>query len=280
MLLLLAACAGPGDKPADDADTDTADTGTPPAPTVTLGEACPLAERIGEVALRGQGGSAYVQGRIYDKPDPWIGAPAASTATCDFHQFSTTSCGTCDPGEVCGFDGACVPERRVVPATLTVMRDDATLTFDADATTGDLYGAAGPEDAAYTLTLTVGAQTAELPATDLRLGLGGLTVLGEGDSMAPTALTATWTPTGGGRVRTVIPINHHAAGPTFTRCDVSGETGTFAADAGMLAPLAVVTGLEFQAVEVDNTAAVRFVDGCVDVRLGVLLYTSVEWSAE
>ncbi len=279
LLLLLAACAG--DKPADtDAapgDTDTADTGAPPG-TVELGETCPLTERIGEVILWSVGADAYLEGKVYDAPDPWIGPAELANADCAFHRFSTDSCGTCDDGEVCGFDGACVPERRVLPVTLDVTTGGTTETYTADAVTGDLYGSVGPADAAYALTLTVDGQALAIPEQRLAGLLDGVVVSAAGDSMVPGDLDATWTvPANAGRVRTVIPINHHAAGPTFTRCDVDATAGGFHADAEMLTPLAVVTGLEFQGLQ-HTTAAAAWVDaGCIDVRLGTRSYDPITW---
>jgi CRP-like cAMP-binding protein len=277
MLLLLAACAT--DKPDTSEPEDTADTGPRTPGTVELGAACPLSDRIGEIALVTYGDpKVYVQGQVWDKPDPWVGPPTLSTETCDFHQFTVTGCGTCDSTEVCSFDGACVPQRRALPVTLSLTTDGATETFTSDVTTGKLYGEAGASGSAYTLAFTVEGQTVEIPESTIAASLEGLVVTVEGHSMAPGALTATWTP-GVGRVRTIIPINHHAAGPTFTRCDVPSETGTFHADAEMITPLAVVTGLEFQGVEVANAAAAWVDVGCVDVRLGTSIYTAVEWTA-
>lgn len=275
---------GDSDTGADDTgpgDTDTDDTDVTPG-TVVLGERCPLLERIGEVTLWGSGTDAYLGARIFDRPDPWYGPPELETASCAFHRFSTTSCGTCDAGDICGFEGECVPERRAyTDATLDVTVDGVTQTFTADPTTGDLYGTAGLVSDRYTLTLTFDGQRIEVPEMGLAQGLPDVAVVAEGDSMAPGDLVATWTPpTDGGRVGTTIRINHHAAGPTFTQCDVDGDVGHFEADAAMLTPLAVVTGIEFQGVEHTQNAAAYTEQGCVDVRLGVQGYVGIDWADE
>lgn len=289
-VLLLPACTpptedtgpedtGPGDT--DSGDTDPGDTDVLPG-TVVVGERCPLLERIGEIGIWESGTEAYLGGKVYDRPDPWYGPSEQETASCAFHRFSTLSCGECDDGEVCGFSGECEPERRVdTSAVLEVSVNGVTQTFTADAVTGDLYGAVGLPSDRYTLTLTFGGQEVQVPELGLARGLVDLVVVAEGNSMAPGALDATWSaPSEGGRVSTLIPINHHAAGPTFTRCDVDASVGHFEADAEMLAPLAVITGLEFQGVEHMQTAAAYTALGCVDVRLGMQIYTAVDFTDE
>ncbi len=292
-LALLAACKPPIDEPidtgADDTgapdtdtdDTDDTDTGEP-AVEVVLGERCPLLERVGEVAILGGGADAYLSARIFDRPDPWYGPPELQTSSCAFHRFSTTSCGTCDAGDVCGFEGECVPERRVyTDATLDVTVDGATQTFTADATTGEMYGTVGLPSDRYALTLTFAGQEVVVPELGLAQGLSDVAVTADGDSMAPGDLVGTWTPpSDGGRVGTLIAINHHAAGPTFTRCDVAADVGRFEADAAMLTPLAVVTGIEFQGLEHAQTAAAYTPLGCVDVRLGMQHYVGIDWADE
>jgi len=274
-LLLVLACA----------TADKADSGKPATEpgTVELGGVCPIGEKVGEITVWASGPDANVSGRVYDRADPWVGAPEAETDTCAFYQFTPDSCGDCAEGTVCAVDGACVPERRVQPVTLDVTADGETTTFVSDATTGDVFGTAGPTDAAYDLRLDIAGEVVEIPAMKVADMLADVVVAGEGDSMAPGALSITWTPPadGGGRVRTRIPINHHAAGPTFTLCQAEASTGAMSATAAMLTPLAVVTGIEFQGVEHANTAAVWVTAGCVDVRFGVGLDTGgVDWANE
>ncbi|MES2638417.1 MAG: hypothetical protein V4850_03015 [Myxococcota bacterium] len=281
LLALLPACTSSNQDKAPD-DTAPDDTAPPAAGTVALGERCPLLERIGEITIWESGPDAYLGGKVYDRADAWYGPPELANSSCAYHRFSTLSCGTCDAGEVCGYSGECEPEKRAITdAVLEVSVNGVAQTYVADPTTGDLYGTVGLASDLYTLTLSFAGQRIEVPELGLARGVTHLTVGAEGDSMAPGALTATWTPPAeGGRVSTLVPINHHAAGPTFMRCDVDAAVGRFDADAAMLEPLAVVTGLEFQSVDHTQNAAAYTALGCVDVRLGVQMYVGVDWADE
>lgn len=281
LLALLPACTSSNEDKAPD-DTAPDDTAPPETGAVLMGERCPLLERIGEVTIWEIGADAYLGGKVYDRPDPWYGPPELENASCAFHRFSTVSCGTCDAGEVCGFAGECEPERRALTdAMLEVSVNGVVQTYAADPTTGDLYGAVGLPGDRYTLTLTFAGQQIEVPEMGLARGLADVLLVAGGDSMAPGALQATWSPPAeGGRVSTLIAINHHAGGPTFTRCDVDAAVGRFDADAAMLTPLAVSTGIEFQGIEHTHTAAAYTALGCVDVRLGVQDHATIDWADE
>jgi len=89
----------------------------------------------------------------------------------------------------------------------------------------------------------------------------------------PGALDATWQPADDGAfVRSRIPINHHAGGPTFTECRAPTSAGAFHADANMVNPLAVQTGLEFQGIDHVFIAAARTPQGCIEFRFGTPIY--------
>lgn len=267
MWLLFLACSSPDSGP-----TDSASPGA-----VELGATCAIEDRAGEIALWASGTDAYLTATLYDRPNPWYGPPTLANDTCAYHHTDTAACGACDAGFVCGWSGACEPEARVVKdASLVVSADGVGQTFTPDAATGQMWGVAGPIDAAYTITLEVAGETIEVPELALAGELTDAVVTGTGDSMAPESLDATWT-ADSGRVRTTIPINHHAGGPTFTRCDVDAATPGFHASAEMLVPLAVVTGVEFQGLEHTENATVTTSAGCVDVRLGVQEYVGVMW---
>lgn len=263
-------------SPTDDtAPTD--DTGE--IPDIEVGAVCALDERIGLVQIWHEGETAMVYGVVYDGPDPWIGPPELTNETCAFHRFSPSSCGACDPGQVCAFSGDCVDARlAITDALLDVTSGGETTNIVADPITGDLYGPllATGDDA--TVRLRAGGIDVELPALAFAPELEGVAIGGEGDTTTPEILHAVWTPRDdGSRVRTVIPINHHAGGPTFTVCDVPAVGGTFHADGEMLQPLATMTGLEFQNLDVSQTAAVHTSAGCIDVRVGRQIYVSIEW---
>jgi hypothetical protein len=220
--------------------------------------------------------------QVWDGTDPWVGAPVEETATCAFRSTPPADCGGCDPGEVCAPDGSCVPERRTVKdltAEVTVGSD--TWSFDTDPVLGQLYAALDPaaEGAPIGLTLAWGGAAVTLPPMAIASGdLRRLHVtVASSDFSHPGALDATWTPPpDGGVVRCRIPINHHAAGATFTECVTPASSGGFHATATMIDPLAVITGLEFQGVEHWQTAAVHLPEGCLDVRFGRQWYVPVE----
>lgn len=259
--------------------TTAGESSTGDAPiTIEPGAVCALGERIGLVEIWSGGGVGSVSGTIYDKADPWIGPAELENASCAFHRFSTTSCGTCEGDEVCSFDGECVAPRLAhTDAVLDVTAAGETVSITADPITGMLYGDVDG-DADLVLRLRYGDVDVELPAVAYAPAPEGLVVVGEGDAMAPESVDASWTPRDdGSRVRTVIPINHHAAGPTFTACDVPTNAGNLHADAGMLVPLATITGLEFQGLDVSHTAAVHLDAGCIEFRIGHQLPGDVTW---
>lgn len=260
-------------------DTSAGDDTTGEPPPVEVGAVCALDERIGLVQIWTDGNTAMVYGTVYDGPDPWIGPAELSNEACAFHRFSTSSCGVCDPGQVCAFSGQCVDQRlALTDATIDIVSGGETTSIIADPITGDLYGAllATGDDA--TVRLRYAGLDVELPALEFAADLEGAAIGAEGDAMTPDFLHAIWTPRDdGSRVRTVIPINHHAGGPTFTVCDVPTASGTFHADGEMLLPLAVQTGLEFQGLDVSQTAAVHTDAGCIEVRVGRQLYVDIEW---
>lgn len=268
--------SGSGSSGSTESGTSAADssggestTGEPDA--IELGAVCPLGERIGEVTILAVDEvSASLYGRIFDKPDPWIGPAELDNGSCAYHAFQPGGCQDCSAPQVCAYDGSCVdPRLAFTDATLTVDDGSGEVVIEADPITGDLYGGVAADVAAITLTLHFGTVDVALPPLGLAADLPDLTTMLQGDSTAPTAFDATWTARDDdSRVHTVIPINHHAQGPTFTVCDVPSSAGAFHADEGMLAPLAVVTGLEYQGTWVSNTAAVHTALGCVDVRLG------------
>ncbi len=271
LLALLAACetATPDSGDPDSGDPDSGDTAFAPG-DVLPGQLCPLRDRIGVVVVLPVGNVANVYGQIYDRPNPWYGEPELSTSTCDFHRFATASCGDCAEGEVCGVDGACTAQPRTLKDLhIELTHPGGTNSFDADAATGYAYGEAGPVGAEFALSASFGGQKIQAPAFALASADIEVEVDFEGDSTVPGALTASWAASdAGGLLVSLISINHHAAGPTFTSCSAPASATGFAADAEMIDPLAVVTGLEFQGVEHLNVAAAQTELGCVELRFG------------
>jgi hypothetical protein len=263
--------SGSGESGTTAADSSGGETTTGGPDAIELGAVCPLDQRIGEVSITAVDEvSASVYGRIFDKPDPWIGPAELDNGSCAFHAFQPGGCEGCSAPQVCAYDGRCVdPRLAYTDASLTLDDGSGEVVLEADPITGDFYGTAAPDAEAIALTLRFGPVEVELPAMTLAADLPDLAVALQGEWTAPMAFDATWTPRDDdSRVHTVIPINHHAQGPTFTVCDVPSNTGAFHAEQAMLVPLAVVTGLEYQGTWVSNTAAVHTSVGCVDVRLG------------
>lgn len=245
-----------------------------------LGELCPVEATIGVVQLAGFP-EPYVQGTLYDTPDPWIGEAELTTSTCAYHEYTAGGCPACEAGEVCSLAGECVPERRTIKdATLLVSTGGDEREYLADPQLGGIYSQLdiGDAEASFAMSLSWGegdgAVEIELPAMPVASGeVQDIAVTIEGDSSAPGALDATWQASNSGAfVRSRIPINHHAAGPTFTECVAPESAGSFHADADMIDPLAVVTGLEFQGVEHLYVAAAATPRGCVEFRFGPQLF--------
>lgn len=270
-------------EPVDSEPVDSEPSDSEPSSTdyvAVLGATCPLPERLGRIELFTYGGPLYLSGRLYDAPNPWFVAPVETTATCAHHHFNTSSCGTCPANQVCGASG-CVPEPRTLKQlTVTITSDGQSESFSADTTTGDLGDQVTVGDITSTIDLLVQGDgfTITMPASPVGDGKVDLSVSGTGNQDLPGAITATWTPlTDGSTVASLIPINHHAGGPTFTSCLAPGSAGSFFAEATMVDPLAVSTGLEFQGIDHVYTAAAHTPDGCVEFWLGSRVFAEVSF---
>lgn len=245
----------------------------PGGPTkAVMGQLCPVESTIGIVQLGGFP-APYVQVTLYDRTDPWIGEAELSTSTCEFHRYKAGVCTGCKAGEVCSIESACVPEQRTVKdAKLQVTTGASKREYAADATLGGIYSTVDIGNAAssYAMTLSWGDVEIQLAAMPVASGkLTDAAVDIAGDSETPGALDATWKPSPSGAfVRSRIPINHHAGGPTFTECAAPESAGAFHADAAMVNPLAVQTGLEFQGLRHEFVAAANTPAGCVEFRFG------------
>ncbi len=237
------------------------------------GEFCAPEDLIGRVRLDGFP-QAVVRMELFDKPNPHIGPAELTTPTCAYHQFDPGSCGACEPGETCSsVEGMCVPERRTIKdGTLVVTAAGASQMLMTDSTLGGLYGdlTVGSATDAFEMALTFGDSEVTLaPMNYQGLNLDALTMTTETMEFdAPGAVDVTWVPAAEGHVLSLIPINHHAAGPTFTFCAAQASSGAFHAEAEMIDPLAVITGLEFQGVEYVNVAAAELPQGCVEFQFG------------
>lgn len=243
------------------------------------GEFCPAESTIGVVELKST--PFVVQAFLYDRLDPWLEEPERSTSTCVFHRYTPGNCGPCESGEVCSIQGECVPERRTVKnATLEVSTGSEQREYSADPNVGGIYSMLDIGNASSSFGMTLSWGETQVTLEPMPVGDGQLEdvmVVTESDTYnMPGALDATWEAPGDEAfVRSRIPINHHAGGPTFTDCRAPTSAGAFHADAEMINPLAVQTGLEFQGIEHVFVAAAQTPQGCVEFRFGTHLWVSV-----
>jgi hypothetical protein len=238
---------------------------------------CAPEDTIGRFRISGFPGGPTISGELWETTNPFVGPPSLSTETCGFHTFQDTCAGDCDPGTVCNYAGECVPEQRSVKtASLRISVGAEEQIVDADPTIGGFYAPLeiGDESSEFAMHLTWGELEVDLaPFAYQGATLADAAVTIEGDQSAPGALDATWTTSAaGGHVMSRIPINHHAGGGTFTNCAAPLAAEAFHADAEMIDPLAVITGLEFQGLEYVNIAAAETTVGCIDFRLGEQLF--------
>lgn len=267
------AADGASDGASDGGDGGGGDGGGAQRVEAVLGARCPEARRVGRVTLMGwsAGSPLSVDGQVLEAVHPWSQPPALEGGGCAFHTFDAGACGPCPGGEVCGADGACVaPPRTRKDVSVEVLGDGGLERFSADPTTGAVYGSLATVTARASLRLSWAG--VEIVGPEMIVPDGGLVeprVSFEGEADRPGAMTARWTPRGdGSQVGTLININHHAAGPTFTSCLVPEDAGGFEATAAMIDPLAVSTGLEFQGLDHTQVAAAELAGGdCVELRV-------------
>ena len=255
---------------ASDGDTES-DGGDGDVVAAVPGVRCALSERVAQIDLEAIGnGTFYLNGWITDRPDPWFGEPEWVEGACSFHRFDpTAACEPCAPGALCSVDGTCVPAPKAVPgAVVTLAASGATQDFSAADESGYLYGPVTLAGDRFSLALTIGDVRVTVAEMTVPGALADLTGNLEGDYDAPTRLSLSWSTTGltDSTAFTRIPINHHAAGPTFAECALPASTGALEVGEAMLAPLAVITGLEFQGLDHVRFAAAETPAGCVEIR--------------
>jgi hypothetical protein len=242
-----------------------------------IGELCPVEDTIGVVELM-SAPSLAVQAFLYDRPDPWVTDAELSTSTCEFHRYAPGDCGACDTGEVCSNQDQCVQEPRTIKnASLQLRTGSEQRQYFADPDLGGIYSTLDIGDASSSYAMTLSWEEIEVVLDPMPIASGeleGVAIETESDVYnMPGALDAMWQPPGDGAfVRSRIPINHHAGGPTFTECRAPTSAGTFHADAGMINPLSVQTGLEFQGIQHVFIAAANTPAGCVEFRFGKAIY--------
>ncbi|HEU5061506.1 MAG TPA: hypothetical protein VFU21_33525 [Kofleriaceae bacterium] len=266
LLLLAAGCGGDSD-PRSDADAGAPDAALDLSPVAAVpGDRCAAEDRVGIVEVTV---GRVVRADLFDRSDPWIAAPVLADGSCALHRFEVQQCDGCADDEICGADARCTRIPRRDPAGRLVVRaagDEQV--FEAEPTTGELGGAITLPGDRFALEVVAFGQTVTLAGeTGVPDPLPGFSAMLLGTYDAPEGIAATWDPVpDGSHLFTRIPINHHAAGPTFTECAGDGSAGSLDISQPMLEPLAVATGLEFQFFDHVRFAAAETSRGCVEIR--------------
>ncbi len=282
--LPLADAAAPTDAAASDAGMadagSTADVGgaadaggVPDAGALVavVGARCRVFERLAVITVGDEGGpSRSLSASFQDKPDPWVGQPELSDSSCRFHQAWSGTCDgkpECASGLACSHTGTCVAFPAPVPGLAVTVHGASTSQRLEAKPDGSLWGDVTVKDPALRLTVTAGSLRVEVPPMAVPAALVDAKADLKGSYEDPQAMDLTWTaPADAAHVHSLTNINHHVGGPTFTECVVEATKGALHIDGAMLEPLAVVTGLEFQAIQHVRFAAVDVPGGCVEIR--------------
>lgn len=263
VLALAAGCGGDSGSGADAGPDAALDL----TPVVAVPAArCAAAERIGLVEVTE---GRIVRAQMFDRADPWIGDPVRADDSCAFHSFTVEQCDGCADDEICGVGARCTAiPLRALDGRLVLRAGGDEQVFEAEAATGELGGAITlPGDRFAIEVVAFGQKVTLEPETGVPDPLPDFSASLLGTYDAPEGIDAAWDPaTAGSHLFTRIPVNHHAAGPTFTECAADASLGTLHIDRPMLEPLAVATGLEFQSFEHIRFAAGETSRGCVEFR--------------
>jgi hypothetical protein len=266
-MTVAAACGGDDDSAPGDGPGDPPDAAADLSPIEAVpGARCEPADRIGIVLVtEGRG----VRADVYDRRDPWVTDPAESDSACELHDFIIQQCDDCSDDQICDIDAHCTAiPRRDPGARLVVRAGGDQQELDADPATGELSGDITLAGDRFALEVTAFGQTVTLtPETGVPELLTGFTATLRGTYDAPEGIDASWDPApAGSHLFTRIPVNHHAAGPTFTECAMDAHAGSLDIAQEMVEPLAVATGLEFQGFQHIRFAAAETARGCVEIR--------------
>lgn len=266
-LALAAACGGDSDADSDAGPGDGPDASLDLTPVIAVPAArCAPSERVGLVEVTsGKVARAY----MFDKTDPWIAEPVESDSSCAFYSFTVPECEGCADDEICGADDRCTAiPLRALDGRLVVRAGGDEQVFEAEPATGELGGDITlPGDSFAVEVVAFGQKVTLESETSVPDLLSDFSASLVGTYDAPEGIDAAWDPApDGSHLFTRIPVNHHAAGPTFTECAVDASLGEIHIDQPMLEPLAVATGLEFQSFEHIRFAAGETSRGCVEFR--------------
>jgi hypothetical protein len=250
-------------------DAGTSDAGVGPVQAV-LDRRCRYDERIGLVVVSNEGGGTrYLGLSLFDRPLPWLGPPELSDAACEFHRASQVQC-ACSSDQVCSYQGVCVdPPMSVSEAEIVVSGLSGTQTMSGG-------GSITLDDDVLSLQLTAGPLDIEVSGMSIPDALINPSGVLTGDYDVPLAIDLSWqAPANSGQVHSHTDINHHVFEPTFTTCVVPAVAESLHIDGAMLQPLAVATGLEFQAIQHVRFAAAETAAGCVEFRFSRSEFVSI-----
>jgi len=256
-------CGNSSDIDSSDAAPDAAIDLTPVA--ATPGIRCQPEERIATIQV--SPGDVFAE--LFDRPSPFLTAPALTDSDCAFYEYAPASqCPVCQGGTVCAQSGDCVPAQRQADDGRVVLRSaSGEQTFESPGGTGVVYGELTLAGSAFAVEVFAFGQLVTLEETPFPPPLAGLDVDFVGTGEVPERIDVSWTADDDGAdVFTHIPINHHAGVATFTECAAPTTVGSFQVQQAMIEPLAVITGLEFQSVEHIRFAAAETSRGCVEIR--------------
>ncbi|MDX9723522.1 MAG: hypothetical protein RBU37_22430 [Myxococcota bacterium] len=250
----------------DDEDlADQADT-QPDHTVAVTGQRCHPNEMIGLVELDDAGNAIYVYAWFKEGTDPTIGEAALSTDACQFFQ-ENRSCQGCAEELVCGAAGDCVrlPKSRLGVKTMVLSGQQQQEIAQDE--WGGIWGELQLGDGPFALAIELDGHHISTDPLTPPPALREAKAMLQGDSMAPEGMDLSWSAGAADAfVFTHIHINHHVRGPTFTECAVDASSGSMSIHGSMLAPLAVVTGLEFQGIQHLHFAAAHTPMGCVEFR--------------
>lgn len=277
-LSLLLACEPDGAaESGTGGDSDTGPVGDPA--TVSLAGECAMEVDFGGFTVTDNGESTDVAGKVADGVVPIaVLEPIAEAGDCQVLRQNNPHCEpTCDPGQTCDFDGACVayPINQDL-GTVTIVGLAEVVVMEP-AFPGNTYynSTALPHPAitggvAVRLDMPAGAYG---PAELFGVGFESLAVSDAGWSIAEGSdLIVAWSPPTGAEARSEVvlsvSIDQHGVSPSSLRC-VFADVGTGTVPAAAITALvgAGVTGFPNGALErrtVDKAAAGA---GCLDFTL-------------
>ncbi|GEM_PF-2132450 len=257
---------GPSSGTESTEGTDSAETSTGGPVEAVLGLRCAPGDLIGEVSLSNEGQAPLLGVWFNDRPSPQYGPPVLSAGGCDHYAPSDQWPCDCEASELCSWAGSCKPRPMPTDFNLVVTANGVDQVFNQDSLGGGLPVGEG----SYSFELKVLGQIVTLEPVDFPEPLSGLGGVLTGTFDAPIAIDLSWDPTeSDSQVHSLTRINHHVQSPTSTQCQADTSEGAMHIGEPMLAPLAVGTGLEFQAVEHAVVAAAEIDEGCIEFALTV-----------